>query len=295
MKIIRKAIVAGSFYPRYKPDLLNILEDSFTNKEFGPGEVPKSLNQEQRSIIGGVSPHAGYIYSGCCAAFTYLNLFKERIPDTVILLGTDHIGYGKVGLMKEGEWETPLGNLSIDDNLSNKILEISNTIIEDESAFIGHPYGREHNIEVQLPFIKYCAQDKDVRILPIKVAVKEFNLLDKISTEIASIIKSYSKDVVIVASSDMTHKEISNIEELNKFKERDQKVIDAFIEFNPEKTLKTASSTTVCGSQTITTLMLICKKLNMSKGKLLKYYTSSEKTGNYSGYCVGYFSGIIVK
>lgn len=295
MKIIRKAIVAGSFYPRYKPDLLNILEDSFTNMEFGPGEAPKSLNQEQRSIIGGVSPHAGYIYSGCCAAFTYLNLFKERIPDTVILLGTDHIGYGKVGLMKEGEWETPLGNLSIDDNLSNKILEISNTIIEDESAFIGHPYGREHNIEVQLPFIKYCAQDKDVRILPIKVAVKEFNLLDKISTEIASIIKSYSKDVVIVASSDMTHKEISNIEELNKFKERDQKVIDAFIEFNPEKTLKTASSTTVCGSQTITTLMLICKKLNTSKGKLLKYYTSSEKTGNYSGYCVGYFSGIIVK
>ncbi len=295
MKIIRKAIVAGSFYPRYKPDLLNILEDSFTNKEFGPGEAPKSLNQEQRSIIGGVSPHAGYTYSGCCAAFTYLNLFKERIPDTVILLGTDHIGYGKVGLMKEGEWETPLGNLSIDDNLSNKILEISNTIIEDESAFIGHPYGREHNIEVQLPFIKYCAQDKDVRILPIKVAVKEFNLLDKISTEIASIIKSYSKDVVIVASSDMTHKEISNIEELNKFKERDQKVIDAFIEFNPEKTLKTASSTTVCGSQTITTLMLICKKLNTSKGKLLKYYTSSEKTGNYSGYCVGYFSGIIVK
>lgn len=295
MKIIRKAIVAGSFYPRYKPDLLNILEDSFTNKEFGPGEAPKSLNQEQRSIIGGVSPHAGYIYSGCCAAFTYLNLFKERIPDTVILLGTDHIGYGKVALMKEGEWETPLGNLSIDENLSNKILEISNTIIEDESAFIGHPYGREHNIEVQLPFIKYCAQDKDVRILPIKVAVKEFNLLDKISTEIASIIKSYSKDVVIVASSDMTHKEISNIEELNKFKERDQKVIDAFIEFNPEKTLKTASSTTVCGSQTITTLMLICKKLNTSKGKLLKYYTSSEKTGKYSGYCVGYFSGIIVK
>ncbi|KKN09008.1 hypothetical protein LCGC14_1050900, partial [marine sediment metagenome] len=244
MKIIRKAAVAGTFYPRYKPDLLNTLEESFTNKEFGPGEAPKSLNQEQRTIIGGVSPHAGYIYSGCCAAFTYLNLFKERIPDTVIILGTDHIGYGKVALMKDGEWETPLGNLFIDDNLSNKILENSNTIIEDESAFIGFPYGREHNIEVQLPFIKSCAQDKDVKILPIKVAVKEFNLLDKISTDIASIINSYSKDVVIIASSDMTHKEISNVEGLNKFKERDQKVIDSFIEFNPEKTLKTASSTT---------------------------------------------------
>ncbi len=295
MKNIRQSAVAGTFYPRYKPDLLNILKDSFLNSEFGPGEEPKSLNQDKRSIIGGVSPHAGYMYSGCCAAFTYLNLFKERVPDTVLILGNDHHGYRKVALMKEGEWETPLGNLLIDDNLSNKILDNSTIIIEDESAFIGFPYGREHNIEVQLPFIKYCAQNKDVKILPIKVSMKEFSQLDKISTEIASVIKSSSKDVVIVASSDMTHKEIFSIEDLNKFKERDKKVIDAFIEFNPEKTLKTASSTTVCGSQTITTLMLICQKLNVSKGKLLKYYTSSEKTGNYSGYCVGYFSGIIIK
>ena len=77
--VIRKAAVAGSFYPRYKPDLITILKESFNNKEFGPGEEPETNNQDQRSIIGGVSPHAGYIYSGCCAAFTYLNLFRERI------------------------------------------------------------------------------------------------------------------------------------------------------------------------------------------------------------------------
>jgi len=41
--------------------------------------------------------------------------------------------------------------------------------------------------------------------------------------------------------------------------------------------------------------MMICKNLNASKGKLLKYYTSSEKTGNISGYCVGYFSGVLMK
>ncbi len=293
--VVRKAAVAGTFYPRYKPDLLNILKESFINNEFGPGEEPKTLNQEQRTIIGGVSPHAGYVYSGCATAFTFLNLFQEKIPDTVIVLGTDHIGYGKVALMNEGEWETPLGNMHIDEELSKKILDNSNIIKNDESAFIGHPFGREHNIEVQLPFIKYCSQEKNVKFIPIKVSIKDFNALREISNDIAKAIESYDKDVVIVASSDMTHKEVYDSKQLEKFKERDQQVIDAFVNLNPEKTLETASRTTVCGAQTITSLIMISKHLNASKGKLLKYYTSSEKTGNTSGYCVGYFSGVLMK
>ena len=293
--VTRHAMVAGHFYPRFKPDLLNILKESFTDNEFGPGEEPKTLNQKQRSIIGGVSPHAGYVFSGCCADFTFLNLFKERIPDTVIVLGTDHIGYGKVALMDEGAWETPLGNIHIDEELSEKILDNSNIVINDESAFIGHPFGREHNIEVQLPFIKYCAQEKDVKFIPIKVSVKDFNILSKLSNDIAKSIESYNKDVVIVASSDMTHKEVYDSKQLEKFKERDQQVIDSFVAFNPEKTLEAASKTTVCGAQTITSLMMICKNLNANKGKLLKYYTSSEKVGSFSGYCVGYFSGVLIK
>ncbi len=293
--VIRKAIVAGSFYPRYKPDLLNILNESFTDNEFGPGEELKTLNQEQRSIIGGVSPHAGYVYSGCCAAFTFLNLCKEKLPDTIIILGTDHVGYSGVALMDEGEWETPLGNLTIDKELSKRILEISKTIVKDESAFIGFPFGREHNIEVQLPFIKYCSHDKDIKIIPIKISTKKYSVLENLAKDISQAIKSYDKDVVIVASSDMTHREIHGTDGLKKFKEGDQKVIDAFVELNPSKTLEAASKTTVCGPQTITALLLICKNLNATKGKLLKYYTSSEKTGNYDGYCVGYFSGIIIK
>ncbi|MFX0035761.1 MAG: AmmeMemoRadiSam system protein B [Candidatus Hermodarchaeota archaeon] len=293
--VIRKAAVAGSFYPRYKPDLINILKESFINKEFGPGEELKTLNLEQRSIIGGVSPHAGYVYSGCCAAFTYLNLFKERIPDTVIVLGTDHIGYGKIGLMDEGEWETPLGNISIDEKLSKKILDNSEIIERDESAFIGFPFGREHNIEVQLPFIKYCAQEKDIKFIPITISNKDFNTLNRLANDVSKAIQSYDKDVVIVASSDMTHKEVYDSKQLNKFKERDQQVIDAFINGEPQNTLEAASKTTVCGPQTITSLMMICKNLNANKGKLLKYYTSSERTGNISGYCVGYLSCVLMK
>jgi AmmeMemoRadiSam system protein B len=249
---------------------------------------------ETRTIIGAVSPHAGYFFSGRCAAFTYLNLFKEKIPDTVIVLGTDHVGYGGVALLGDGTWETPIGDLGIDIELSKKIIENSDIIVDDSSAFTGF-MEQEHNIEIQLPFIKYCSKDKDVKLVTIKMGgKKDYSIFEAIASDIATSIKSLNKDVVIVASSDMSHKNVSNTEQLDQFKKIDHAVIDAFVEFDSKKTLLAASQTTVCGAQTITTLMLVCKNLDCNHGKLLKYYTSTDVRGDY-GYCVGYFSGILTK
>ncbi|MHA1149833.1 MAG: AmmeMemoRadiSam system protein B [Promethearchaeota archaeon] len=292
---IRRAIHAGSWYPRFKPDLKRNMEDLFLNKNFGPGKLPKCENTS-RKIIGGVSPHAGYLYSGSCAAFTYLNLFKESIPDTIIVLGTDHQGYRKIATMKEGEWETPLGNMEVDSELAEQILKNSNTIINDNSAFIGFPNENEHNIEIQMPFIKFCAGEKDIKILPIKIGVtRDFKTMDMISSDLATAIKALDKDIVIVASSDMSHKEVNSKNDMVKFREYDQEVINFFEKLDVENTLKSSLKTTICGPQTITTLLLTCKKLNAVSAKKLKYYTSHEIVGNNSGYCVGYFSGIIMK
>ena len=292
--VIRKASHAGSWYPGKKEALIKDIESSFSDSKFGPGKLPESLNIEKRTILGGISPHAGYAFSGRCAAFTYSNLFKEKIPDTVIVLGTDHVGYKGVALLGDGEWETPLGNLAIDTELSQKILDNSDIIIDDSSAFSGF-MEQEHNIEIQLPFIKYCAKDKNVKIVTIKIGgKKEYSRFEVLANEISTSIKAVNKDVVIVASSDMSHKNVSNKEQLDQFKEIDRDVIDAFVDFDSKKTLSAASQTTVCGAQTITTLMLICKNLNCNSGKLLKYYTSTDVRGEY-GYCVGYFSGILMK
>ncbi|MFX1572956.1 MAG: AmmeMemoRadiSam system protein B [Promethearchaeota archaeon] len=294
--VIRKATHAGSWYPGSKKSLSEALREYFKDEKFGPNEDFSSMNKAERSIIGGVSPHAGMAYSGPCAAFTYLNLFKEKIPDTVIILGTDHIGYHKIAMMRKGEWETPLGNLKIDEKLSEAIIENTKIIKEDNSLFMGFQAEQEHNIEIQLPFIKYCSQDKDVNIVPIKIAgTRDFKTLNEISNDIAKGIISIDKDVVIVASSDMSHKSVSNLDELDEFKKIDRAMIDEFENLNPEKTLEAALKTSICGPQTITSMMLICKNLNATKGKLLKYYTSSERTGSIGGYCVGYFSGILIK
>ncbi|MFW9942182.1 MAG: AmmeMemoRadiSam system protein B [Candidatus Thorarchaeota archaeon] len=293
--VIRRATHAGSWYPGSKKGLQEAIREYFLDKKFGPGEEFLTLDKDERTVIGGVSPHAGMTYSGPCAAFTYLNLFKEKIPDTVIVLGTDHIGYNKIALMKEGEWETPLGNLEIDGELSKQILSSGKIIEADNSLFTGRAED-EHNIEIQLPFIKYCSNDKDVKIVPIKIAgTRDFKIMDAIATDIANAIKSIKKDIIIVASSDMSHKQVNDQNQLKKFKEIDLVAIEEFKKLNPEKTLEAALKTTICGPQTITTMMLISQNLNAKKGEMMQYYTSSERTGSIGGYCVGYFSGIILK
>ena len=294
--VLRKASHAGSWYSGSEKGLREALKGYFMDKEFGPNSLPSQLNKAERTIIGGVSPHAGMAYSGPCAAYTYLNLFKERIPDTVIILGTDHVGYHKIALMEKGEWETPLGNLRIDEELSKLILDNSNIIEEDDALFIGFQAEQEHNIEIQLPFIKYCSFDKDMMIVPIKIAgTKDFKILNQIAKDITEAINSIEKDVVILASSDMSHKQVDSSDQLNRFKEIDLAVIKEFENLNASKTLENALKTSVCGPQTITTLMLISENLNATRGELLKYYTSSEKMGSIGGYCVGYFSGVLIK
>lgn len=298
---IRKAAVAGRFYPGTKSQLIRKIEDAFKDQEFGPGKLPEIGKQENRKVLGGTSPHAGYDFSASAAAWTYLNIFEEKVPDTVIILGTDHVGYNKIALMNEGAWETPLGELEIDTQVANKILDLSDIIVSDESAFMEFPFRREHNIEVQLPFIKYCANDREIKIVPIKITSKNFSKLNKIADHLASSIKSLDKDIVVIASSDMTHKQPRNPsnpeKDLKEMKNQDQAVIDAFVEFDAKKTLENAQKTSVCGPQTITTLMLTCKKLGATKSKNLKYYTSYKKMGGRGpcDYSVGYFSGIIMK
>ena len=296
MAVLRAASHAGSWYDGSEKGLRKSLDGFFSDKEFGPGELPKTLNQDKRTILGGVSPHAGYYYSCSCAAHTYLNLFKERIPDTVVILGNDHMGHDVVALMEEGEWETPLGNLPVDTELARLILDNSNEIVSKESVFTGRSL-QEHNIEIQLPLVKYCALDHDVKIVPIKIGYnygRNFSMFEKISTALANTINSSNKDIVIVASSDMTHRALKNSQEdYELFKKKDKDVIDGFIKLNAQDAFN-ANSGSVCGISTISTLILTCNELSATHGKLLKYYASYEKSKDTS-YCVGYFSGVIIK
>ena len=71
-----------------------------------------------RNIVGLICPHAGYVYSGPVAASAFYELAIDGKPDTVVLLGPNHTGYGSaLALMREGIWRTPLGDVEIDSEI----------------------------------------------------------------------------------------------------------------------------------------------------------------------------------
>lgn len=299
----RKAAVAGGFYPRFKNELIEIIEDCFTDSNFGPGKLLTiGKQQDSQQVFGGICPHAGYTYSGPAAAHTIQHILSDGCPDAFIVLGTQHTGYHNVSLMKSGSWTTPIGDLDVDSELATAILNECDDIINDDSAFFGFPHGREHNIEVQLPFLKYAADkaNKKVRFVPIKVGTAKFKKLQDVGHAIARAIKSLhdKKRVVIIASSDMTHKSPSNPrkpdKDLEDMKSSDNAVIEAIKNFDWKTALEKALNTTVCGPQTITVAMIACQELGSKNAEILKYYNSYEKMGSpgVCEYAVGYLSAV---
>src|SRR3989338_8898867 len=104
---IRNPAVAGSFY-YYDPKMLHEQIREFAE-----------LNASREKVIGILSPHAGYIYSGKVAALVYSRI---KFPDTFVIIGPNHYGLGsEFAIMKEGEWNLPFGKVEIDSNLAKEI------------------------------------------------------------------------------------------------------------------------------------------------------------------------------
>ncbi|GAB4324946.1 MAG: AmmeMemoRadiSam system protein B [Promethearchaeota archaeon] len=295
-KDLRLPAVAGSFYPAHAGELRELIRSCYEDRKFGPGRPPVVGEGKDRTVVGVVCPHAGYQYSGSAAAWSYDAIFSERAPDSIVVLGTRHTHYFGVAVCTSGSWLTPLGKVPVDQELATALVEGADVLKDDRSAFFGS-HGREHNIEVQLPFIQNY--DAGVKVVPVKVGVDSWDQVRAVGEGVAKVVRSHAaetgKDVVLVASSDMTHAEIYGEGSRTDMAAKDAAVAKAVEAFDPEATWKAARATTVCGPQTICALMVACKALGATRAEVLKYYTSSDVTGARGGYCVGYMSAAFRK
>lgn len=273
---IRKPAVAGQFYPYSSQDLRNqienLIDSAFANKD----------RVATLEVIACMLPHAGYMYSGKVAAETVCRI---NIKNKIILLGPNHTGYGTpFSIMTEGVWQTPLGEVKIDNTLARKILNHSKYLEDDN---IAHVY--EHSLEVELPFLQYFKSDFE--IVPIVILSDEINILKAIGEDIAFAIKeSNIKDsTMIIASSDMTHYE-SQVQAVRKDKEAIQTILDLDEYKLIEKIQQLNIS--MCGYAPVVVMLVAAKLLGANKAKLIKYQTSGDITGE-KGSVVGY-AGIVI-
>ena len=266
---VREPIVSGQFYPSRIVDL-----DSFFKSVL-------KKDSEKKQVKALIVPHAGYIYSGKVAAYAYS---YAQIPDTVILLGPNHTGRGTpISVYPKGKWKTPYGEIAIDETLASSIIDRTPFAQPDINA---HMF--EHSIEVHLPFIQYL-KGNSFKIVPICLADEDKMHLSSLASAICDSIKDAKKEAIFIASTDFSHYEPAEIAE-----KKDKECIEAIEKLDENLLLRIVyeKNVSMCGYLPVYTVIAASKLLGAKKGKLLKYATSGDVTGDYSE-VVGYASIVI--
>lgn len=276
MPHLRRAIVASQFYEGNAEDLRAQLTSCFLHK-LGPQKLP-TINKttRPRKIVGLICPHAGYMYSGPVAATAFYNLAQDGKPDTVVLLGPNHTGYGSaLSVMREGAWQTPLGNIEIDTKLTDNIIQETRILDIDDVA---HRY--EHSLEVQLPFLQFI-YGNSFKIVPICFLMQDYDSAVEIGRALTEALDA--TNTVVIASSDMTHYESAK----SAFA-KDQAALKEVVALNARGFYDTveAKNITACGYAPITVLITYAVGIG-AKAELLAYHTSGDVTGDHSS-VVGY-------
>jgi len=273
---VRRPCQAGAFYEGNAESLKRQIRNCFLNK-LGPGQLPTVVENGQRGVVGLICPHAGYMFSGPVAAHSYYQLAIDGKPDLVFILGPNHTGLGSgLAVMNEGVWRTPLGDVEIDAEAANQVVQESKIVDVDEAA---HNY--EHSIEVQLPFLQYL-YGGGFKIVPICFLMQDLNSAREVGEALAKI--AAQRNAVMIASSDMTH-----YEPQEKAQSKDLKALEAVEAMDEARFYSIIESqrVTACGYGPIGALVTAAKSLGVKEAKLLCYKTSGDVIGDYSS-VVGY-------
>lgn len=268
---VKKPAVSGMFYPASKEELERTVDRFIQDAE---------VKLENKEIIGAISPHAGYVYSGAVAGYTY-KAIKEKKVKSVILIGPSHFEFfDGISVYNRGSFQTPLGNIEIDEEFANRLIQKNPKII-----FYPRAFSREHSLEVQLPFLQRTLNY--FKIVPVLIGNPSFENCRILSDAIIQILDN-RKDVLIIASTDLSH--YHTYEEALR---RDSFTLSKLSLLDPDRFFKdyTREDIELCGLGAVLTAVMISNSLGAEKFEILKYANSGDVTGDRYR-VVGYASGI---
>ena len=260
----RKAVVSGSFYPEKKEEILKYIN------HFNSVKTNMETFENIKAII---VPHAGYIYSGFTANLAYqlVSISKKDIK-RVVVIGPSHRVYLKgASVALYDEYETPLGNLKIDKEFSQNLIDKYDFLdFNVECEF-------EHSTETQAPFIKHYFEN--VKLVEIVYGEIDYKNLSKVIDEVLEDELNF-----VVISTDLSH--FYTLEEANK---KDNICLNAI----DKKDLEMFDYCEACGKTGVKAIINWAIKNNYET-KVLNYCTSADVTKDKSR-VVGYTSALIGK
>ncbi len=229
------------------------------------------------SPVAGLVPHAGWEFSGAVAAKVFRTIRSQREPETLVLFGTVHRSIPDNAVYSRGSWLTPFGEVMIDEDLADRILEQVGDFLErDESA-----HQHEHSIEVQMPFLKHFfprAKAVPISVLPDKRA-------PDMGRRVGELLKQDGSDAIIVGTTDLTHYGDAywftpggyGPAALDWMKRNDARIIELATGLEAEKIVpEAARNQNACGAGAMAATVAAAKALGCAAGQTIEYTTSYD-------------------
>jgi AmmeMemoRadiSam system protein B/AmmeMemoRadiSam system protein A len=277
----RQPAAAGGFYPSDPAELSKMID----------GLLARAAAPElEGSVMGLVSPHAGYIYSGAVAAHAYC-LLKGRNVERVVVISPSHVeAFSGVSVYDGEQYLTPLGPVSVDTEFALKLAGMKSSIRRSSR---GHEtrsaLGRgEHALEVQLPFLQRALGR--FKLVPIVMGEQSYDTCRALGVSLAQLVQG--PDTVIVASSDLSH--FHPYDEAVKL---DRKVVNAIEDWDYLSLSRNFESRVweACGGGPIVALMMAMERLGAKQAKVLKYANSGDVVMGDRKSVVGYVAVAFAK
>ncbi len=271
--VTRPPAVAGGFYPADAGELRALI-----NKQLA--EV-SGLPEIDGQIIALIVPHAGFIYSGPVAAYSYKLLEGSGI-DKVILCGPSHrSGFQGVSVYGPGvKWQTPLGVVNCNDKLCQRLIDYDPSI-----SVIPEAQSQEHSLEVQLPFLQTVLGN--FTLVPAEMGYQSPETIEMFGKALASL--PFDKKTVMIASSDWQHYKSA----LAGW-QFDSLGIECVKSLDPDRLEKYLQSdkTEACGGGPIVSVMRAAIAHGANRVAILKHGDSGDITGDKSS-VVGYLAAVL--
>jgi hypothetical protein len=272
MVSIRKAAVAGSWYPATAKQLASMLDEQLAKTD--------EADELAGDVVALIAPHAGLRYSGPVAAHAY-RVLRDRSFDVAILVGPSHfIGFEGVALYGSGGFDTPFGVVRVDEATADRFLVESSVVHADTIA-----HAREHSLEMQLPFLRYLAPE--LRIVPLLIGRQTAETAEALASAIVGV--TSGTRTLLIASTDLSH-----YNDAATARRLDEVVIDCVGRFDADGLQRALDRRPehACGGGAAVAIMRAARGLGATSASVLSYADSGDVSGDKSS-VVGYLAAAI--
>jgi len=275
VSLLRRSRLAGYWYPGTAAPL----RDALGRMAGPPAAEPSGLDKSAACAV--IVPHGGFQQSGRVVGET---LSRVDIPRRCIILGPHHSGsHSAWSLMAGGAFETPLGEVAVDEALAERVAASCPLLVVDEQA-----HGGEHAIEAQLPWLQWLGPP-DLAIVPLLISRERPEEFDAVAAALAGVIRDAGEPVLLIASADLTHYRPARVTA-----ERDARLLDAVCALDGERFIRLVQEQqdVVCGYGPIACAMSAARRLGAAAGQVIRYATSADSGGDPDS-AIGY-AGVLI-